>query len=436
MFYLGGGLNNYKKKGSSLFLDKLSFDIFVTEYLSIKPNKIMTQTYLRFTLLGLILSVSFSVFAQDYLYSFNTKDYKYGYMDKNGVVKIEAQFDQVETHVFRIDELASVYNYDRKGPRYIDENGKVVISLPGVTFAASFEGQQLAEIEKKNKKGFINKKGEVIVEPTYMWVGAFDQSGLALVMLEMNKFGFVDETGVIKIPLDYEQAYSFYESDLTFVYKDGKAGYINNQGALVIPHQFEYVHQFGKNGLAIFQKDKKFGFINKKGEVVIEPIYEHAYGFGEGDFAGVMVKGKFGFIDKKGQMVIPAKFVATQNRTFRKGDLMPVLRNRKWGFINDRGDMVIEPQFDGVDTFRDFEIAGFRKGKEWGFIDKTGKILIEASFDEINNFELSGHCELIRVKFGERQGFVNNKGNYLGFTQKELDEEPKSSDIESIDFID
>ena len=100
------------------------------------------------------------------------------------------------------------------------------------------------------------------------------------------------------------------------VEKDGKWGFIDNTGKLVIPLEFESAREFHE-GLALVAKGKQKSFIDTSGRVVIKPQFDLVDDFSEGLAAvnigqtrianiGLIGKpGKWGYIDKTGKLAIP-----------------------------------------------------------------------------------------------------------------------------------
>ncbi len=68
---------------------------------------------------------------------------------------------------------------------------------------------------------------------------------------------------------------------LAVVNKDGKWGFIDKTGKVVIPLQYDYASNFSE-GLALVKKDGKSGFVDKTGKAVIPLQYDDSYGFSEG----------------------------------------------------------------------------------------------------------------------------------------------------------
>ena len=106
-----------------------------------------------------------------------------------------------------------------------------------------------------DNQGYVNEKGEFVINPQYSLVFPFSKDGLALVTKNIEgeeswqyttKFGYVDYTGKEVIPLQYDYATSFYECGLAIVgigemYVDCKLGVIDKKGNSVIEKQYDNI---------------------------------------------------------------------------------------------------------------------------------------------------------------------------------------------------
>ncbi len=140
------------------------------------------------------------------------------------------------------------------------------------------DGSDYAPAKRRSKVGFINTKGEWVIEPAYSEAKAFNQ-GLAPVRIGQ------------------------------------KWGLINELGKLVLPCRFDDINPYGDNGLAAFQLKEKWGFMNLKCAAAIPPKYQitpslpigfteyiYSSGFAFG-LARVKYKGKWGFLNKQGELL-------------------------------------------------------------------------------------------------------------------------------------
>ncbi|MCB0465039.1 MAG: WG repeat-containing protein, partial [Aequorivita sp.] len=131
---------------------------------------------------------------------------------------------------------------------------------------------------RSNKKvGFINGKGEWVIQPAYDKVRAFNV-GLAPVN-EGKEWGFINEKGEKIIDIKYRDAEIFSDNGLAPVKEKKLWGFVDKTGKLVIPMEYDIsIGMFGFlqsgsdkgfiDGLARVKKNKEWGFIDKTGKVV------------------------------------------------------------------------------------------------------------------------------------------------------------------------
>ncbi len=158
------------------------------------------------------------------------------------------------------------------------------------------------------------------------WRNNFDEvwtfkEGLAVVR-KNNKWGYVDNTGSIKIPLIYDKAHGFING-VAWVVKNGKNSYINKNGVCIKncnesiistkttntyetnitswQQDYDIVSDYS-DGLAVVKKDGKYGFIDRAGRVTIPLIYQFVSEFSQGR-AWVKKDDQFYYINNKGQCV-------------------------------------------------------------------------------------------------------------------------------------
>jgi hypothetical protein len=153
----------------------------------------------------------------------------------------------------------------------------------------------LFPVKVKEKWGFINHKGEVIIEPKYELVKDFSCS-LAGVLID-NMWGFIGSDSQFKIPPKFPVgSCRNFSEDLLYV---NTVGFIDTQGEIAIPQEeFDWAMDF-QNGFALIRKDEKFGYIDKNGNIVLKPEFQHGGNFSEGFFPIMQQNFKWRFIDKE-----------------------------------------------------------------------------------------------------------------------------------------
>jgi WG containing repeat len=320
---------------------------------------------------------------------------------------------------------------------FMDETGRLVnaatfpFNVPSIEFVPSAyradpfsEGLAPAQVkasepDAESKWGFINRRGQMTIAPTFTEARNFSE-GLA----------------AVEVTLGNQE-------------EEGKWGFINKKGQMVIAPFYSGALDFSE-GLAPVriavstgpEAESKWGFINQKGEMIISPAYSSALNFSDGLAAvsvtvgtGQETKAEWGFIDHKGQMVIAPTYPAAP--AFSEGLASVQLTNNRLGFIDKKGDLVVTTNFQFASLTDTFIASSFKKDQfddspyedqefgepprfseglypvrvkgKWGYIDKQGEILISPRFDVAGNF----HEGVASVGVGRRAGFINKQGRYV-----------------------
>lgn len=91
--------------------------------------------------------------------------------------------------------------------------------------------------------------------------------------VKKDKYGFVDDNGTVVIKHQYQQVTPFVDGR-SKVQKGGKWGYIDETNKPVIPIQFDEFNEFDDKGIARVKKGKKYGYIRKDGTFLIKPEWD------------------------------------------------------------------------------------------------------------------------------------------------------------------
>lgn len=253
----------------------------------------------------------------------------------------------------------------------------------------------------------------------YDYAGPFCD-GLAAVMKYeedgTRKFGYIDKTGSLVIPLEYNWADNNFINGLARVEKDGKYGYIDKTGKLVIPLEYDWAGNFS-DGLAVVYKNdadgnRKYGNIDTTGTVV--PLdYDYVGPFSDG-LARVQKQDtdgnyKNGYIDRTGAVVIPLEYDSAED--FSDG-LARVEKDWKYSYIDTTGTAIpLAQEYDGYAFNFSDGLAWVEKDRKYGFIDKTGTVVIPLEYDRAYNFSdglavIRGHNAAGDAEYG----FINTDG--------------------------
>jgi hypothetical protein len=270
---------------------------------------------------------------------------------------------------------------------------------------------QLIAVEKDGKTGFIDQTGKVVIPFQFDQANSFYE-GLALVTLKGRKL-FIDPTGRVLFEAKYDVVRNFSEglcavnigekriANIGLISEPGKWGYLDKTGKLAIPMKFTHAENFSE-GLAAIKDGDKGAFIDHDAKTVFEVPLDVTLGFQEG-IVGVLNRGTLSYFDRSGKQISPPLGYGPKSHSFSEG-LVPVEIKGKTGFMDRTGKIVIEPQFEDAEDFheglapvkvRSAETTwcpraptGSRKGftMKWGYIDKTGRMVIPAEFESVGSF--------------------------------------------------
>ncbi len=128
--------------------------------------------------------------------------------------------------------------------------------------------------------GYIDKTGQIAVQPQFDYAGKFSGSGLAPVKMG-EVWGFVDRSGAIKINPQYTYATDFIEGPGGWLARiassEGSGGWrwgaIGKDGAIRIQPQFAELGAFDSSGHAVVKVGENYGLLDSAGKLVVNPIY-------------------------------------------------------------------------------------------------------------------------------------------------------------------
>ncbi len=255
--------------------------------------------------------------------------------------------------------------------------------------------------------GFVDKTGKVIIPAEYEQAGNFSE-GFAWAQ-KNRKLGFIDKTGKALTPFQYDAAGGFSDG-MAIVKKNGKFGFIDTTGKEVIPCAYDDVWAFCQ-GLAAVKNGGKWGFIDKTGKEVIPFQYDEASGFYQG-LTAVKKGGKWGFIDKAGETVVDFQY--DNAGSFGNG-LAPVMQGSKWGYVDKIGELAIPCTFETAGYFSE-GLAPVMQGGKWGYIDTTGKLVVPCKYDMVGSF--SGGFAPVGMLYAPDS--ISCKWGFIDTTGKEI----------------
>ena len=318
-------------------------------------------------------------------------------------------------------------------PRYHDLYG-LIDKQGNELFSPQFDeiakGFNLIAVRKNNLWGFVDRNGQMIVEPKYYYlqylIGSSgtiinDKDGLMAVADDKYNWGVIDSTGNERIKLQYKDLHIEY-GDLIWIMKNNLWGLLNQHGRLILPCVFEDYHDFN-NCRAWVKKNNKWAQINFEGEYLSDFLFDDVKIFMNGDIAEVKIHGRKHLIRKDGRFISLPKY---QSVCVYENGTVEVKINNKYGVIDDSGRFIIKPIYDRI-YYMEYGYGIWLKDNE-GLTDLNGKIILPPVYDR------TFFCS-INMLAGFRDGFwffYDNHGNPIT-SEKYTDWE--HSDVDNAVFV-
>lgn len=318
--------------------------------------------------------------------------------------------------------------------------------------AASFQSNAqdlLAQAKSGDRWGYINTKGEFVIDPQYEFCHPFNEDGLAVIYEKYQGFHFIRTNGsVLKTDVEKFKLVSALGfgtegfSEGMAAIRDGKKwGYMNTLGKTVVEAKYDKAIKFSSgygvtklkrsffiidkegraikididrledvnkfsNGLAPFKVNGRWGFIDATGSIVCEPRFKGVGYIGETGLAWAMnEEGKRGFIDRSGNT--KAEFQYSVAKDFSDG-IARAKKGDTWIYILGNGKEMIPVAADSYAKFSG-GLAYAKKDDKVGFIGTDGEWAIEPQFEKVRDFK-NGYAA---VKSGDKWGFIDTKGNWV-----------------------
>jgi WD40 repeat protein len=275
----------------------------------------------------------------------------YGYADRTGAWRIAPRFDEAE----EFSEGRALVRI-RKQWFFIDPAGKEALGVPaGATECGSFH-EGLARVKQGKLVGYMDQTGKMAIEPQFAEAKTSERSlvlgpGVTVGLFSTASAGFSEGLAVFE--------------------KERKQGYIDKTGKVVVPAQFDYASGFHE-GRALVGVDKKWGFVDTSGRIAIPVRYDEATHFSQG-WAAVRVGRNWSYLDGEGKTALAVEF--DEARAFSEG-LAAVRQGKLWGYIDRDGKLAIAPQFSAAWEFHEGRalVANY-KVPDWdlGFANRAGK---------------------------------------------------------------
>lgn len=297
-------------------------------------------------------------------------------------ISIMAIINEVQLH-YKVEEI-SEYNYFtlEQNQKYgvIDKNGNIVIEaeygavqIPNPSKAIFVCVKEYNENTKEYETVVYNEKKEVLLSnyknvqaiSIYTNVNSTPYEKSVLTYKENGKYGLINLEGKQITKPVYDEISSINYKEGTFLVKQNELeGIINMKGKVIIKCEYEsvtsdnYYSENGNNKQAGFIVSKKtedgyrYGYANYRGTIILNPIYTQLERVTEianekGVYFIAFKNGQAGLL-KNNKEILNYEYEDIQYNVL--GSIFVTKRNGKYGAVNQEGTTVLYPEYDNVYT--------------------------------------------------------------------------------------
>ena len=355
-------------------------------------------------------------------------------------ISIMAIINEVQLH-YKVEKI-SEYNYFtlEQNQKYgvIDRNGNIVIEaeyeavqIPNPSKAIFVCVKEYNESTKEYETVVYNEKKEVLLSnyknvqaiSIYTNVNSTPYEKSVLTYKENGKYGLINLEGKQITKPVYDEISSINYKEGTFLVKQNELeGIINMKGKVIIKCEYEsvtsdnYYSENSNNKQAGFIVSKKtedgyrYGYANYRGTIILNPIYTQLERVTEianekGVYFIAFKNGQAGLL-KNNKEILNYEYEDIQYNVL--GSIFVTKRNGKYGAVNQEGTTILYPEYDNVYTGGMYLNA--LKDKDIFIFDLNGK---KIETNEVSKTKTENANYYITIDKNNKYKVVDSKGNII-----------------------
>ena len=262
---------------------------------------------------------------------------------------------------------------------YVDRYGNEVIPFVWDYEEPFSDGLAWVQnLESDMRSGYIDTTGQFVILPSDQWQSGFWFSeGLACVVGN-DSCGFIDTSGILRIPVQYEDSTYYFSQGRAGVKLGGRWGFIDQDGTLIGTCEYLSVRNFSSDRAPVMTEQKLWGYVNLTGELCIDAKYVTGAAFDENGRAWVTEDGEnYDMIDKDGNVLC-----TYQTHCYEGCELFPshgiyysIQDAEFFGVVDSDGNEIYPPVWDRV-LFADDQFIYLEKDGVVCYGDYSGNIVL------------------------------------------------------------
>ena len=171
---------------------------------------------------------------------------------------------------------------DKEGKRgYLNVNTGKVVFNGQYKHAWHFSEGLAAVVVDNGKVGFINYDNEMVIPATYDYVVNYDylfKDGICIIPnAETNKYGAIDKSGVLKLAMEYSRIFKSYHESTWYIRKDGKCGLVDADMSVIFEPIYDNVRSNPKERNAYLTSNGVKQLVSFDGDVIQPFVIDEAW---------------------------------------------------------------------------------------------------------------------------------------------------------------
>lgn len=231
------------------------------------------------------------------------------------------------------------------------------------------------------------------------------KNGFAPFRASDKKWGFINSKGEKVIDAQFKNVGYFHNGLAWARTMDGKVGYINTSGEWVMQPEYDAGTDFDNDAKIVrVRKGEAWMYLRKNGETFSIP---NALKLGKfsGSIAWVRVGELIGFVGTDGKWLVEPEFNAAKDL---KNGVALVKKGASWGAINEKGESVLEVKYEKISDARQ-GLLFIRKGGLVGVVDTKGNLKFDPKYNTIKDF-YEGYAI---ARHNGKWGLIDMNGNWI-----------------------
>lgn len=250
---------------------------------------------------------------------------------------------------------------------------------------SSEEDSDVEIFEENGLWGLKDKDGNVLLSPQFDEFYEFGPESLAVVTKD-GKYGYVNKSGSISIPLVWDDAYDFeYGFTSAIIKRNDQFGLIDSKGKTVADTGYEDLETIDYSGYFTARKDGKWGVLEGSGSVMAAFEYDEPFK-GGGGFYHTAVNGQNNRKIFNEQFIYIGEFPISALETIGDGLLLvKPHKNVNYNSLYQKDGTLWASGFDKINRQTGFpNMLIVRKGKKYAVLGmQQGSFLLPYEYDAL-----------------------------------------------------